>query len=980
MRNAMRTPLQLLMILASLTALPHPAAGANQPLTISMSTRGDSSIEPIVAQRVKVESLIVGGLASTRIDIDFYNPNDKMLEGTFALPLAPGWRMGRFELDIEGKLRAAVPVPKSTGRKAFAAVKRRGEDPALIERIAENAFTARVYPFAPKGHRRVVITLDHTLQPEAGGEVFEMPYTFTHPLKALSVTIRVVERPADNASMEGLDGATMVPGRLESVWRYEKTDARLSGGVKVHLPRLMHQQLISAQDAEGAVYAVYATPMAERQIAARPSAICVVWDASSSAGKADLPKAKRLLEKHLAWIKSCKVTLVAFNVTASQPHAFYVKNGRCDALLRAIDTIEYDGATDLNCVDWSALPGDEVLLFCDGVQTAPRPAAMPKVKGKLQIVNANGTRNAQWLQQAAMARGGQFVDLTEIPADTAAERLYSVTERVAWWQPAGGSRYSHPTPLDERGVWLFGVSAKEVRSVALARQTGEEEMHETAVNSEKGGALWRDADIASLLRRGYVQQEMARLRGRGMDDAAEALARRHGVATDKTSLIVLETAEDYARYAIDPPAELHDKYRALLDRSQRNADSAAKERLESLVKRSDEQSKWWRGEVDRPQTTKEEAPQRPDMIRGRREPLRVRGVASPTADRISAPAEMSLVVHEANAGLGAPDAREAAGLDGETGAAATPPAQALIGSVTMTAWDSHSPYLKVLEYAEKPTLRATYYRLKREYGSIPSFYLDAGGFFEKHGDRVFAFQVLSNLLELELGSIELQRALGQALERLGRLAEAEEIYRKIAAEAAYEPQSLRDLALLCEAQGKLQEAVNLLYRVALGDWEARFNGVDLVCMNELNGLLMRHGAQGLDLTAIDKRLLKLEPVDVRVVLTWSNDATDVDLHVLLPDGEECYYGNRLTATLGKLSNDITQGYGPEEFMHRRGAKGEYIIRARLYADHTQSSIVPKYVRAECYLYYGTPREERHELLFRLSDAKEMVRIGSIQFR
>lgn len=970
---------KFIILLPLLGTLIANVAMAEQGYTIGMTTRGDKTTEPIVAQRVTVESLVVGGLATTRFDIDFYNPNDRTLEGTFTLPLAPGWRLGQFELDINGKLRAAVPVPKSTGRKAFNAVKRRGIDPALIEQTAENLFTARVYPFTAKGHRRVVITLDHALLHGADGDAFEMPYTFENALKELSIKIRVVERPVDNARVEGLDGATFIAGRNESVWRYEKADARLTETVKIHLPRPVQQPLIAATDGEGMVYATFVTPAAGKKLAAKPAELCVVWDASGSAGKGDIATAKKLLTEYLAWLGNCRVTLITFNIAASQPQRFDIKNGNGDALLKAIDAIAYDGATDMNSVAWDKLPGDEVLLFCDGVQTAPHAAAQPQVKGKLHTINFGTTRNARWLQQAALTHGGQFVDLTQLSTAAAAALLHSETHRVLWWQPNGGERYACPTLLHGQGEWIFGTAKKGLQRVTIAQQVGKEKVQESTVALDQGQNVWHDADIAALLRRSYVQQEMARLRSLGRDVEAEALAQRHGVATEKTSLIVLEDVEDYAQYAIEPPAELREEYEAIITRLKRNEDSVAKERLESLVERSNEQSKWWRGEVEPPQKKKLEATRRPGMIRRLLGATSARRVASEPTSEAAALEGMAGALY----GYRQVDALEATDesavmdeivVKGVSGSAPTR------GSVAITAWDSDSPYLKVLEYADKSKQKETYYRLKREYGEVPSFYLDAGGFFERQGDKAFAFQVLSNLLEMELGSTELHRALGQALERIGRLSEAEELYRKITEDAAYEPQSFRDLALVCEAQGKLQEAVDLLYRVSTGDWEQRFNGVDLICLNELNGLLMRHGTQGLNLSAIDKRLIKQEPVDVRIVLSWSNDDTDVDLHVTLPDGEECYYGNRMTQALGKLSNDITQGYGPEEFMHRKGTKGEYLICARLFADHTQSSIVPKYVRAVCYLHYGTAEEERHELLFRIDGKGETVKIGSVRFK
>ena len=52
---------------------------------------------------------------------------------------------------------------------------------------------------------------------------------------------------------------------------------------------------------------------------------------------------------------------------------------------------------------------------------------------------------------------------------------------------------------------------------------------------------------------------------------------------------------------------------------------------------------------------------------------------------------------------------------------------------------------------------------------------------------------------------------------------------------------------------------------------------------------------------------------IRIVLSWNTDNTDLDLHVLTPDGEHCFYGNRVLNNGGALDVDVTTGYGPEIF-------------------------------------------------------------------
>ena len=53
------------------------------------------------------------------------------------------------------------------------------------------------------------------------------------------------------------------------------------------------------------------------------------------------------------------------------------------------------------------------------------------------------------------------------------------------------------------------------------------------------------------------------------------------------------------------------------------------------------------------------------------------------------------------------------------------------------------------------------------------------------------------------------------------------------------------------------------------------------------------------------RKLKEAGADVRIVMTWDADNTDMDLHVVEPTGEIAYYSNKNTAIGGLVSRDFT---------------------------------------------------------------------------
>ncbi len=71
-------------------------------------------------------------------------------------------------------------------------------------------------------------------------------------------------------------------------------------------------------------------------------------------------------------------------------------------------------------------------------------------------------------------------------------------------------------------------------------------------------------------------------------------------------------------------------------------------------------------------------------------------------------------------------------------------------------------------------------------------------------------------------------------------------------------------------------------------------------------------------------------VGLRIVLSWDTDMTDLDLHVVSPDGQHVFYGNRLAKNGGALDVDVTDGYGPEIFAIPSPPRGNWLIYANYF--------------------------------------------------
>lgn len=952
-----KRPLFLLALLLSITTLRSVA----QAPQYTIRTEGEEHIgtEAARIQAMHVETLIVGGLSTTLLDLRLYNPSDKLQRVDLSLPLPPGWELAGFALDIEGKLRDAVPVPKAKGQEAFKAVVRRGVDPALIEHVEGNVFRTSIYPVAAKGTRRIVLRLDHPLALRGGEDAFEFPYTFPYPIREFSFALRIVERPVEGVEIQGLDGAKLQAERQEVVLNYRKDEAELKTPVRVKLPRQYSPRVVQAQGKEQVYYALSLegkTSVAERP---KPKYLNILWDVSESQRTVNKQRAIELLRAYIQWMERGKIHLQPFSTELHTPTAYAIREGQCEQLFEDIAQLRYDGGTDLNALDWSELGGEMNILVSDGLQSMPFALKAQQSETPVICVNISPVQNSNWLAQEALRSGGAYIDLCTESQEDALALMTERSQVVLSWT-AGMGRESCPTAVGRGVQWVFGKSSGAVKEIAVQWADGEK----TRIGAKaEGSPLWKDEAIAQLLRRAYKRQEVERLRKEGKTESAEALAQREGIATEQTSLIVLERVEDYAAYHITPPEELLDEYKRRLQKEVENADSLRKQRIEALVKLSEAQTKWWNSPA-----------RKAEKKLGKISRVVVTRSASRTLN-----AQQSQGVAVEAAEVSAMDSPNEIQAEQEEEAEEKARDNEPRGSIQLRAWDSQSPYLKVLEYAEPGREMETYYRLKREYGDAPAFYLDAAGFLFGKGMRAEGYRALSSVLEIAQGAKELLRATAKEFEKRGYAKEAEAIYRRLIDEAPQEPQHKRDLALLLNTQGDYQAAVDLLYEVATGAWDQRFRGIELIALNEMNGILDQQPLQRLDIKMIDSRLMKHEPVDVRIVLSWGNDDVDVDLHVEEPSGEECYFAHRETEQGGKLSNDMTRGYGPEEYMQRLGQHGEYVIKAKLYADHTQTSIVPKYLHAVCYLYYGTPRQEKKEMTLRLTDIKEVVEIGRVKF-
>jgi hypothetical protein len=178
-------------------------------------------------------------------------------------------------------------------------------------------------------------------------------------------------------------------------------------------------------------------------------------------------------------------------------------------------------------------------------------------------------------------------------------------------------------------------------------------------------------------------------------------------------------------------------------------------------------------------------------------------------------------------------------------------------------------------------------------------------------------------------------------------------------------------------------AAKLLWEVAGRRWNGRFDGIGIITLHELNALLDSvPAAQRPDVNAqgIPADLLGSPATDLRVILTWDADATDIDLWVTDPVGETVMYNRNRGQTGGRISNDFTGGYGPEVFTISRALPGTYTVRVNYYGNRQQKFSGATTVQVEFQTAYGTPAGKQQAITRRLADQKEVIEVGKFVFQ
>lgn len=948
--------------------------------------------QDLIFLRLAVDAVLFGPFGFVENEIVFQNPEERRMEGrfSFSLPVGPAGPAApsRFAMQIEGRLMEGEVVNRSKAQSVYREILHEARDPALLEQSQGNVFTARVFPIEPRAVVRLILSYAILAPLRGSHRTLVLPlaglpeiheFTFAAAVSAFGSTSF-----GANCSLPGFGQVPGVEDPSSNTIRFvPNSSMKLTPATDAVLDVWELGQSIGAFSVDGGKLVssfvvgddtvVSSSFDALRQFA--PPVWIVYIDTSASTADASLVRLP-LISALLEAMPSSDVQVFAFDIEVVEVRALGPKDSTIGSTVQsALEDRLPLGATDLEML-MEHLEGQTnssgghgtvgVLILSDMIATANERAAMKLGQmltpnpGRVVEIGVMGTKFDSSAGGAIAAAGyGRVVripltsqDLPTVVADAWSEftrplgRHATPEVSSGWAWPLAASDLHEG---DELIVFSGGGDGLTLDPPWLEIGSGNASATLIAGPIQAASAafssmLSREVDRARLeLLESERQLSPSAAEARSIEYEMVQLSEQSRVLCPHTALLVLETDEDYARFGI-----AQDSLSPVLVVTGTGV---------QLVSRSDMS-----------------LPALPD-------PVPIDPVVVPTpnssVNESASCDDLNSMVCLENADDGDFALNEETGaVYSDTGTQANSGRSTcpmwLVVVLALLACQTGSNWVDLEEDAEatlanqpsppEDRLRetATAYAgalwTKRRASELRGFcagwiaWDPANGLAFEYlgkaaghlGQARTALRAATSIAEVApRDSEQLLRAswLALSLDLPDAPAWAQRFAQRSLEERSDNPNVYRALAMSSWHAGDYAAAADA-YALGLGaEFHDRYGDVQRVLREEAAIFLrsLEASQQAAPFQSYAEGALKAVDVNegrgigLLITMSWLTDANDVDLHVVDPNGEECYYSNPSTSWGLRLYSDQTQGLGPEVVALQGRKPGSYTVGVKYFS-------------------------------------------------
>jgi Vault protein inter-alpha-trypsin domain/CarboxypepD_reg-like domain len=583
----------------------------SQAQSPQLNVKGKDSAQ-VKMNQLLVNVKVVGNIAYTTAEMHFTNTSARQMEAELLFPLPEGVSVSRYAIDINGKMREAVPVNKSKGKQVFEAVEHRRVDPGLLEKVDGNNFKTRIYPILPNKERIVIIGYEEELASfDKNNLAYQLVSRYPQNLEKFELNINVLGAVSTPSIIDDSNQTSVMDKPQEGNWNQsyqtsiKKVNYQPSEKFTIKIPIAQEIPSVVVQSINNQHYFYVNTFVeANKNHKKNPKSIGLIWDVSLSCKNRDLKKELNLLDTYFKELKNVEVTLCFLGYNFDVKGTFTVANGDWSLLKAQLENTKYDGGTRFSKVIFNAIKldkqdkpnsyyrSDEFLFFTDGLSSLS-DNQLPKSRSPVYTISSLPSSDYAFLNYNAMKTSASFINLNALTIDKALDKLlyqnfkflgvkenYMITELYPMiGTPVSGS------------FSVSGISLKAQNEVILLFGYNEEAIIEKKIMIDSRNQVSTDVNIEKL----WAQKKIANLEIQYKQNAEEieSLGKKYGIITQNTSLIVLEDINDYIQYDIVPPAELRPEFDRILKQQREQKLAQQNNNWNNVASYHNQLSSWW---------------------------------------------------------------------------------------------------------------------------------------------------------------------------------------------------------------------------------------------------------------------------------------------------------------------------------------------------------------------------------------------------
>ncbi len=947
--------------------------------------------EELKPQALDISVQVDGFRARVVIDGFYSNPHNRDLEGAFKFRLPNGavpyfFAFGETATSLENDIQTpivfdssnkplsrlapqtlmsqrarqwlapkqAIMVSKEKAAFAYNDTVARRVDPALLEWAGAGVFSAKVYPLQAHKTHRVVLGYDLNLKRAHGDLILDLPVTNEAIQKRISLFIN--KKGAEQVLLHRIIADETKPSIVISK-NNELVQQTVEGtefnGIRVIVKKHANIALMGQDDAGSFFAKQWKADLPIAETPSLPRAVFAI-DTSLSASPQKFHLWVELVEKILEANKSeiSEFALLSFNIDSHWWKKKFVKNTALHRkkLLSYLNQLIIEGATDLaSAVNIAAAPswwvGDEsvdktsdkkfdLFLLSDGAITWGEKESyfisesLKKNIVKYQTVNQLYTyrlgqsgENAKLLNHFTREIGGGSYQLTN---DTDLNQLATAHRMQPWKIESINLKGANDILIAGRPHSVYPGQL-----ITLAGRVSAELGDEILLNLSSAGQT-RIARIpittkidSSLASRVFGQIAVNQLESIAALETkvASSFANHFRVPGQSSSLLMLESKEDYERYHIKPAED---------------AFVAGHKKVSAIFAQL---NKGFAGSLSDPKKR--------------------------FMDQIDKLEKMTFIDF-----------------------ALSPSVSILIEDMPKDIFNL-SENKKISEKINKQWIPEKYLeKLKLESIKYDLIQTEASRRLKKYSAQD-ALKVLSSLVEKMPSDVAVIRDVAFAAESWGLYQQAFELHLIAASLRPYEPQSYTYLAKLAHRLNNNDLALVYFEMGLASQWSERFGDYELIhkidyanflrqsLTDETNDKFYVHDYAQLKLKTLSREL-NLTGTDLIVAISWNTDRTDIDLHIIEPGGEECYYKHNKTQSGGFMTKDVTQGFGPEMYVNKSAPEGKYDLLVKYFSSDQNKLGLDTKVMVRTIRNWGTDEQQENVQTIILKEQEQKQRIARIK--